>query len=213
MPGLATFLLLIPPILAALTVHEYAHGWAAYKLGDPTAKIAGRLTFNPLAHMDFLGTLMLFLFYFGWAKPVPVNPYNLRNPKSDMIWVSLAGPGANIALAAIVGVTIKPLVSLGLIDFLGVIYHILTLAVFINLMLAIFNLIPIPPLDGSKVVAGLLPYRYMRWWGYIEMSGPFILIGLILAGRLLGISIFGSTILPLADRLYNLFTGGLPLKL
>jgi len=213
LPDLATILLLVPPILAALTFHEYAHGWVAYKLGDPTAKIAGRLTLNPLAHLDPVGAIMLFLFYFGWAKPVPVNPYNLRSPKTDMIWVSLAGPGANILLAAILAVIIKPLLNYGLIDLFGIMYKMLTLAVFINLMLAFFNLLPVPPLDGSKVVAGLLPDHCLKWWGYFEMSGPFVLISLIILGRLTGVSVFGSTIFPLANGLYVLFTGGLPVHL
>lgn len=212
MPDLTTLLLLVPPILAALTVHEFAHGWAAWRLGDPTARIAGRLTLNPLAHLDPIGTVMLFLFYFGWAKPVPVNPYNLRHPKTDMIWVSLAGPASNILLAAILGYIIHPLLVWDVIDPFGVIYQMLTLGVFINLMLAFFNLLPIPPLDGSKVVAGLLPNRHLIWWEQIERYGFLIIIGIILLGRFAGISIFGSTIFPLAQWFYSQFTGGLPVR-
>jgi len=210
LPDLATLVLLIPPILAALTIHEFAHGWAAWKLGDPTAYQQGRLTLNPLAHLDPIGTVMLFLFHFGWAKPVPVNPFNLRRPKTDMIWVALAGPVSNVLLAAIVGILIEPLMNAGLIEPFGVFYRMMTLAVFINLMLAVFNLLPIPPLDGSKVVAGLLPYEYQAGWARFEMVGPFVLIGLILIGQLTGVSIFGATIFPVADALYRAFTGGLP---
>ena len=101
------FLIIAPPILFALTVHEYAHGWVALKFGDPTAKMAGRLTLNPLSHLDPIGTIMLFLIHLGWAKPVPVNPYYFRDPRRDMMWVSFAGPGANILAAFGFGLIIR----------------------------------------------------------------------------------------------------------
>jgi len=211
MTNFTTIILLAPGILAALTVHEFSHGWMAYRLGDSTAKDAGRLTLNPIAHLDPIGTIMLFIFYFGWAKPVPVNPYNLRGDiRKGMIYVSLAGPGSNIIFAAVLGFVMKVLLSIGIIAIGGFFFSMLSLAVFINLMLAFFNLIPIPPLDGSKIVEGLLPIRYLQAWANFERVGFIVLIGLILIGRFLHIPIFGSTIFPLAKGFYRLFTG-LPL--
>lgn len=206
-----TFILLAPGILAALTVHEFAHGWMANKLGDSTAKDLGRLTLNPLAHLDPIGTIMLFLFHFGWAKPVPVNPYNFKDIRKGMIWVSIAGPGANVVFAAILGVALRILLQGGLITYFTFGYRILTYAVFINLALAFFNMIPIPPLDGSKVVEGMLPVRYLPAWESFQRRGFIILIGIIIIGQVLHIPIFSRTILPLSFAFYNLFTGNAPL--
>ena len=211
MPDLATIVLMIPPILAALTIHEFAHGYVAWKLGDPTARMEGRLTLNPLAHLDPIGTILLFLFYFGWAKPVPVNPFYFRRPRTDMIWVALAGPASNVVLAFLLGGTLRSLLDYNLIEPYGLAYRMLTISVFLNLMLAFFNLLPIPPLDGSKVVAGIIPLQYLGMWERIERVGPFILLGVIILGRLTHIPIFGSTIYPVSRFLYRLFTGGAPL--
>jgi len=210
MTNFANFILFLPPILAALTVHEYAHGWAAWKLGDSTAKQMGRLTLNPLAHLDPIGTILLFLVHFGWAKPVPVNPHNLRHPQRDMVWVSLAGPGANVLLALISGLALRFFIEYDLIPAYGPVYLMLSFTVFINLMLAIFNLVPIPPLDGSKVVAGFLPRSLLGAWEEFEKVGWLVLIGVILLGRFTGFSLFDSTIMPISATLYNLFTGGAP---
>ena len=202
-------LLIAPPILLALTVHEYAHGWTADKLGDPTARYAGRLTLNPLAHLDPIGTLMLFIVHFGWAKPVPVNPYNLRNPRKDMIWVSLAGPGANLLMAFALGTLLRPfeLHRLTFSNPLNIIAIMIMYGVFINIILAVFNLIPIAPLDGSKILLGLLPperaYAYQQW----EPYGPMILIGLILMGAFLHIPILWMFMRPLVSFFSYLFTG------
>lgn len=211
MPDLKTIILLIPPVLVALTVHEFAHGFIAWKLGDPTARMQGRLTLNPLAHLDPIGTLLLFIVYFGWAKPVPVNPHYFRHPRTGMVWVALAGPGSNIVLALFLGSLLQPLMQSGLIEPFGLFYQMITIAVFMNLMLAFFNLLPIPPLDGSKVVGGVLPLQYLGLWERFEMIGPWVLLGLILFGRLFHFSIFGSTIYPISQFLYRLFTGGAPL--
>jgi Zn-dependent protease len=208
LPDIKSLILLIPPILAALTVHEYAHGLVAYRLGDPTAKYQGRLTLNPIAHLDPLGTILLFIAYFGWAKPVPVNPFNFRNPRTDMIWVALAGPASNVLLAMLMGIVLQPLIAARLIEPYGPLYQMITMGVFINLMLAFFNLIPIPPLDGSKIVSGLLPLQHLHIWENFERIGPFVLLGAILIGRLLNIPIFGATIYPVSRFLYRLFTGG-----
>ncbi len=167
----------------AVVIHEFAHGWMAYKLGDPTAKHSGRLTLNPLAHIDPIGTIALPLFLvatgspflFGWAKPVPVNFLGLRDPKKGMIWVGLAGPCANILLAIVISFIIKLRISLLPLEALQ--YFMI-----LNLVLATFNLIPIPPMDGSRVVMGLLPdklsYKYMQ----LERFGFIIIVALLYLG-------------------------------
>ncbi|HIE04420.1 MAG TPA: site-2 protease family protein [Candidatus Latescibacteria bacterium] len=177
MNSVARFVLSAPGILLALTVHEVAHGWVAYILGDPTAKRAGRLTFNPLAHLDILGTIMLFLVHFGWARPVPVDPYNLRNPKRDMIWISLAGPGANILTAFVLTRLMRLLTGIWLP---GPLLYLLSFGMYINLILAFFNLIPVHPLDGEKVLVGLLPLGPAYRFAQLERYGPLILIVVLL---------------------------------
>jgi len=206
---LTQLLLIAPPILLALTVHEYAHGMVADRLGDPTARYAGRLTLNPLAHLDPIGTLMLFVVHFGWAKPVPVNPYNLRNPRRDMIWVSLAGPGANLALAFLLGLPLRllGLDRLSTASFMDVVVVMLVYGVFINIVLAIFNLIPIPPLDGSKILAGLMPAEQAWKFEQFERYGPMLLLGIIVMGSLLHISILGTFLRPFISLFSYLFTG------
>lgn len=204
--NLTQTVLFIVPILLALTVHEYAHGWVAYKLGDPTAKAAGRLTFNPLSHLDVIGTVALLLFHFGWAKPVPVDPRYFRDPRRAMVWVAAAGPGANIALAFVLGILQRTLVESGIIGFYSIPHIIIGFTVFINLMLAFFNMLPIPPLDGSKVVAGLLPLQYLERWIQFERSGWIIIIGLFFIGSMTGIPVF-KPIFHLARVLYWMFTG------
>lgn len=210
MPDIKTILLIFPPILAALTVHEFAHGWTAWKFGDPTAKDQGRLTLNPLAHLDPVGTLLLLLVHFGWAKPVPVDPRYFNNPRRDMIWVALAGPASNVILAFLTGMILQFLLSTGILAPFGYLYIILVFTVFINLMLAFFNLIPIPPLDGSRIVAGMLPPRYLPQWYAFERVGGYVLMGIIFIGWFTNIRIFGSTIFPVSKLFYNLFTGGAP---
>jgi|Deesub1362B_J571_1020462.scaffolds.fasta_scaffold00010_154 Zn-dependent protease len=183
---LLLIVLLTPPMLLAVTLHELAHGFVAYRLGDPTAKMAGRLTLNPIKHLDPIGTLVfVFTRMIGWAKPVPVNPLNMRDPKRDMIWVSLAGPAANILLAIVSAVFYHILVSLPMTNpfivnkIMVPLGMMLRLSVTINIGLAVFNLLPIPPLDGSKIVMGVLPYRQAVAYSRIEPYGFFILIALI----------------------------------
>ncbi|KAF0143375.1 MAG: peptidase M50 [Nitrospirae bacterium] len=179
--------LLAFPILIAVTFHEVAHGYVADKLGDPTARMMGRLTINPLKHLDPIGTLVfVFTRMIGWAKPVPVNPLNLRNPKKDMMWVSLAGPATNLAIAVIAAIIYRTLQSLPIAlsnpfgqKVLIPVILITYLTVTINIGLGIFNLIPVPPLDGSKILMGLLPHKQAVAYSRIEPYGFFILIGLI----------------------------------
>jgi Zn-dependent protease len=181
--------LLAPGFLLAITVHEFTHGYVAYKLGDPTAKLAGRLTFNPISHLDPFGTVVLLLTQFiGWAKPVPVDPRYLRNPKNDMIWISLGGPAANLLTAMALSMARHLLVlftdrqTAGVSGFfLGPLMEILFSGIQINVILAIFNLIPVPPLDGAKILEGLLPRKQAYQFSQLEPYGPIILIVLIIS--------------------------------
>ena len=196
--------ILIPPILFAVTIHEVAHGWVADKLGDPTARRMGRLTLNPIRHLDPVGTLVFFLTQtIGWARPVPVNPLNFKNPKRDMIWVSVAGPASNVAVAALCAIFVKhgvrPL-SVFLPDLvLTPLVLMLIISVQLNIGLAIFNLIPIPPLDGSKVLAGLLTARLFSMYHEFERWGFILLLLLVFTG------VTGRIIVPLIFWLYSLF--------
>lgn len=191
----------IPAILIAITFHEYAHGWTADKLGDPTARYAGRLTFNPISHIDLFGTLMLFLVGFGWAKPVPVNPMYLRNPKKDLIYVSLAGPVSNLLIALIFAQTFAIIGIENLAHIFGFwtegMFRLIVYTIKINIVLAWFNLIPIPPLDGSKILAGFLPPKYDSIVHMLEHYGPFIFIGIILFSQITHFPILGMIINPL----------------
>jgi Zn-dependent protease len=206
-----TLLLIAPPILLALTFHEYAHAYVAYKYGDDTAKRSGRLTLNPLAHLDPLGTIMIFLVHFGWAKPVPVNPYRLRNPKANMLWISAAGPLANMVLALLSGILLRLVFAIGAAPhkhtIVGLFIVMVIMSLQINLALAIFNVLPIVPLDGSKILFGLLPAKHEGPIYFFERYGPFILIGLIIFGRATGVPILGSLIWPFVGFFSKIFAG------
>jgi Zn-dependent protease len=209
--NLQIIILLIPPVLLALTFHEYMHGYTAYKLGDPTAKYSGRLTMNPFSHLDPIGTIMIFLVHFGWAKPVPVNPAYFRNPKKDMLLVSISGPLANMVLALISGILVR-LAHTGFFNFvptnvMQIIYTMFILSLQINLALAIFNILPIPPLDGSKILYGLLPDKYDYFIEGLERYGSFILMAVILFGFVSGFSILGMFINPFVNFFSGLFGG------
>jgi len=176
----AAFLLLAVPLLYSIIIHELAHGWVAYRMGDPTAKLLGRLSLNPLKHLDPVGTLMLFIFGFGWAKPVPINLSYVRNMRKGLILVSSAGIFANMALAFLTFLlsgflSPSPSGSLRLL-----LYYLAQ----INIILAAFNLIPIPPLDGSKILMGFLSDRYRYALSRLEPYGFFIIIGLLYIGAL-----------------------------
>lgn len=174
------FVLLVVPLLFSVIIHEVAHGWVAYRMGDPTAKMMGRLTLNPLKHLDPLGTLLLFVVGFGWAKPVPVNFYNLRPRRKGLILVSSAGIAANILLAFLFQMLFKLLPE----SYSGVFLILIYFMVQINITLAAINLIPIPPLDGSKILMGLAPEQSRFLYSRIGPYGFFIIIGLLYLGVL-----------------------------
>ena len=186
MPDFQTLLIYIIPLLFAITLHEAAHGWIASKLGDHTARMMGRVTLDPTKHIDPIGTIAIPLvlllsssgFIFGWAKPVPINFNALRNGKNGMIWVALAGPVANIVMAVCwlfimiiaINMNIAVLIEMGRIGIL------------VNCVLAVFNLLPIPPLDGSRVISALLPNRLAYQYNQLEQYGLYILLGLMFLG-------------------------------
>jgi Zn-dependent protease len=189
----------LPVLLLALTLHEYAHGYVAYRLGDPTAKQEGRLTFNPIKHLDPIGTLAFLFLPFGWAKPVPVNAAYFQNPRLGMLWVAIAGPATNFALAFISAIflhllySVAPLLS-GAPGFTFVaapLSFILFTSFLVNILLCVFNLLPIPPLDGSRIVSGLLPENLARTYDSFERYGFIILLVLLMTGGL------GAIITPL----------------
>lgn len=208
-----SILIRFPAILLALTVHEYAHGYVAWRKGDTTAKNAGRLTFNPISHLDLFGTLMILFGPFGWAKPVPVNPYNLDNPKRDLAYVSVAGPVSNILLAAIIGILLRFFAAGGMIyklppDFV----RFLAVAFQINLGLSFFNLLPIPPLDGSKILLSLLPAEKAQSYLRYVQHAPKIFLGILLLGYVTGqpylFMILNPLWKPYSSFFYMLFIGG-----
>jgi Zn-dependent protease len=206
-------ILLLPPLLFALTVHEAAHGLAALKLGDPTAKLLGRLSLNPLVHLDPLGTLIFLVPpHIGWAKPVPVDVRYLRHPRRDMMWIALAGPVSNVLLALVFGTIFRIIESMPhemtSIAEMAMVRMVLW-SVVLNLSLAVFNMIPIFPLDGSKVLAGLLSPTAAARFQSLEPVGPFLLLGLILLGSFSGVSVIGALVSPVVRHVGGLFTGGL----
>ena len=211
MNQLIQILIIAPPILLALTFHEYAHAYVANRLGDPTAKDMGRLTLNPLVHLDLLGTAMLFIVHIGWAKPVPVNPLNFKNPKQDLLWVSLAGPGANLLLALIFGLACRVLGIEGWFSpepgLMGLVKFMIVFGLLINIVLAVFNLFPIPPLDGSKILMGLIPRQFEQQLLPFMRYGTTILIVLIVIGFVGKIDILGGLINPFLSFFSRLFAG------
>jgi len=183
-------------LIIAVTIHEFSHAFIADKLGDPTASLEGRVSLNPLKHLDPIGTLMLLVFRFGWGKPVPFDPFNLRHPKRDSALIALAGPASNLILATLLAVSLKflalPLLTLLFIPI-----------IIININLAIFNFLPIPPLDGSKILYGILPLSWAEEFNsFMKDYGILLLILLILP--IGGTSLVINLILPVISFLTNL---------
>ncbi len=200
-------------LIMSVVIHEFAHGYMAYRLGDNTARLSGRLTLNPIKHLDLFGSIILPLllilssagFVIGWAKPVPYNPANLRNRKSGTIWVSIAGIAANIIIAVVFGLLLRFGTSFGIPPYIAdptlihPFYKITTIIVLTNLVLALFNLIPIPPLDGSKILFSLLPNSLRSVQNFLEKWGIFVLLLFIL-------TLWGS-VAPLVFAAFSWITG------
>lgn len=194
MIDIQTLLIYAIPVLFAITVHEAAHGWVASLLGDHSARMMGRVTLNPIKHVDLVGTIIVpaFLYFtagfiFGWAKPVPVNFRALRSPKKDMLWVAIAGPMSNFIMAILWLIIIFVAINTGS-QFLA---DMAQVGIQINLLLAVLNLLPLPPLDGGRVVSSLLPSKFAYQYDQLEPYGLFILLGLLFLG------VFQTVILPI----------------
>lgn len=200
----------ITGFILAVILHEIAHGYVADKLGDPTARLMGRLSLNPIKHIDILGSVILPLtlvilrspFIFGWAKPVPIEPYNLRNPKKDLALISLAGPLTNLTFAAILSIFLRILVSVfPNFDAINLFFYLIQF----NVVLAVFNLLPISPLDGSKIITGLLPEK--KAYAFNSFMGRFgmILIFLLIFPSFGGSSLLGIITGPIINFLLKIF--------
>ena len=193
--------IMAPPFLLAITFHEFCHGYVAWRLGDPTAHNAGRLTMNPIRHLDPLGVLAFIIMKIGWAKPVPINASYFRNPVKDMMWVAAAGPAANLTLALVSALAIKLLAMTEPFmprSILVPLYNMVAISIWFNLVLCIFNLLPIPPLDGSRIITRFLPSRGAMLFYKLEPFGFIVLLILFYLG------IIGKVIMPLTQFAHGL---------
>ena len=199
-------IILLPILIFSLCFHEFSHGYIAYKLGDHTAERNGRLTLNPLAHLDPIGSLMILFVGFGWAKPVPVNPVNFSNPRVDMMKVAFAGPASNLLLAFTGGLMMRLVNIFGLLQsemFIQTLYFF----IFINISLAVFNMIPVAPLDGSQIFGNMISKTNPELAWKLQMYGPKILMGIILIGMVTPFSVLGFLMMPFVKIFMYLFTG------
>jgi Zn-dependent protease len=210
----ATLITRLFVLVVAFTIHEFAHAWVATRFGDNTPSMNGRLTLNPLAHLDPIGSLVLLTAGFGWAKPVPINPYILtRRSSAAVMWVSLAGPASNLLMAAIAAIPFQ----LGLVSvaaafipnksFFPTLPQFLFEFIYINLVLFLFNLIPIAPLDGEKILSYFLPPPISTFMDSIRPIGPFLLLGLVLVGSFTGLNLLSNILGPPLDALLRLLVG------
>ncbi len=210
MGDVTSILLIIPPLLFALTFHEFSHALVATRLGDPTARLVGRLTLNPIPHLDVMGTLVFVMTQrIGWAKPVPVDERYLKHPRRDIMWIALAGPVSNLLLAVVFGTLVR--------FWFGqepgtrseeILRYMIVYSVVINLGLAAFNLIPIFPLDGSRILTGILSRGWAERYRELDRFGPLVLLGIVVLGMVTGVNLFGIVVSPFINVLGHLFTGG-----
>jgi Zn-dependent protease len=204
------FIVTMPLLLVSLVLHELAHGWVAWKLGDPTAKSHGRLTLNPLKHLDVWGTIALVVtfvgsggsFFFGWAKPVPISPWRFKDPQRGMMLVGAAGPATNFGLALVAAGSVWLTYSWNLF-----VAQALALAFVLNVVLGVLNLLPIPPLDGSRVLGGLLPRDLYARWVDLDRYGNYVFMGLLVV-MLAAPQVFDATIGAVLRWSYGLLPGG-----
>ncbi len=202
--------IMLVPALLAVTMHEVAHGFIAEKLGDPTARLLGRLTLNPIKHLDPIGTIALLVFGFGWARPVPVNSNNLRRTQKDMIWVSLAGPAANLMLALFSALLLRVVVYVAaalpeqspVLTMINPVGLMAAFGLYINVILCLFNLLPIPPLDGGRVLMGILPERQALMLRRVEPFGMLLIVFLIF-----GTSIWKTAFGPAVHQVVAMLAG------
>tara|TARA_Y100001970_G_C14148733_1_gene811401 strand:+ start:196 stop:831 length:636 start_codon:yes stop_codon:yes gene_type:complete len=204
-PPLEVLILLVPTLMFALSFHEFAHAWMASRCGDNTAARMGRLTLNPMAHLDIMGSLMILFVGFGWAKPVPVDGRLLRNPRVDMMKVAAAGPVSNLILALIAGMIIRFLIGMGLLN--KPVIELLVYFTHINIALAVFNMIPVAPLDGSQIFSAWLMKTNPQLAWKIQSYGPQVLFGLILFGIITGYSILWVLMKPFVIFFMLIFAG------
>jgi len=205
-----SILLIIPPLLFALTFHEFSHALIATRLGDPTARMLGRLTLNPIPHLDLMGTLVFVMTQrIGWAKPVPIDERYLKHPRRDIMWIALAGPVSNLVLAILFGVLVRVLAmrpaGSGPEE---IVKYMMLYSVVVNLGLMAFNLIPIFPLDGSRILTGILSREHAERYRELDRFGPLVLLGIVVLGMTTGINLFGYVVGPVIQLLGGLLTGG-----
>ncbi|SHI74226.1 Zn-dependent protease (includes SpoIVFB) [Malonomonas rubra DSM 5091] len=203
--------IMLVPALLAITMHEVAHGYAAERFGDPTARLLGRLNLNPMRHLDPIGTVAIFIFGFGWARPVPVNAGNLRHPKRDMIWVAFSGPVANLLLAVASALLLR---GIGLLEATSIgdsqtfaqvanpVRMMLGFSLYINVLLGIFNLVPLPPLDGGRILVGVLPEKQAMMVNRLEPFGFILILFLVFFT-----DVWSLVLAPLIGSLVKLMAG------
>jgi Zn-dependent protease len=203
-------LLIIPPLLFALTFHEFSHALVATRLGDPTARLLGRLTLNPIPHLDVMGTLVFVLTQrIGWAKPVPIDERYLKHPRRDIMWIALAGPVSNLLLALFFGALTRVLATHPVASRSEeILRYMMLYSVVVNLGLMAFNLIPIFPLDGSRILTGILSREWAERYRELDRTGPLVLMGIVVLGMVTGVNLFGYVVGPVISVLGHLFTGG-----
>lgn len=210
MGDVTNILLIIPPLLFALTFHEFSHAMAATRLGDPTARLLGRLTLNPIPHLDVMGTLVFVLTQrIGWAKPVPIDERYLKHPRRDIMWIALAGPASNLFLAVLFGTLTRVLAMHPVASRSEeILRYMMLYSVVVNLALMAFNLIPIFPLDGSRILTGILSRQWAERYRELDRTGPLVLMGIVVLGMVTGINLFGYVVSPVINVLGRLVTGG-----